>query len=730
MVRIMNTTTTERPIDRVLAPLGFPDEKRSGYYITHCKSHPDRDPSLYIRENEDGNVIVKCLAGCTTEEICTSLGITVAALFKDYKARPYEHPSASDPCTVLDIAFSKLLHPNFLNTLGLVDFREGVKIPYYLEDGKEYARYRVRKAIAKPGGPWLPAERTEEAILYGLWKLKEARLAKKLVLVEGESDCWTLWRYDIPALGFPGADMTEKLRPQHVAGIDEIYISQEPGQAGQNFVRKLVARLKVIGYQGKMFVLDLSATCNVKDPSALHCQNPKAFKETFKKSMEQAKEAKPYPNTVTLAELMGKTFAPVQWAIPGILPEGLTMLAGKPKQGKSWMALGFALGISAGGCVLGKQQVEQGDVLYLALEDRERRLQKRASIVLGEGNANNRLHFVTEWPRMGAGGIEALGAWIADHKGVRLIIIDTWAKFGPRAKGRAHSLYEEQTDALQPLQELAGKAGIAILVIHHLRKMVAEDVSDEISGTTGIAGGLDNFLILKRDRGSADAVIHVDGRDIEEPAALALRWDASMCSWFSMGNAEEMAKTKERQDIIDILAEYPDGLKASEMSDLLKKRNDATRYLLAKLKQDGLIIMQKNYKYVLSPDEEREEEQESTVSPSTPSSTHTPSTPSTPSSFETDAATPASDLLGVLGAPILPLAGLNPPVETDEGTPARAARGASANGTSHNGHHASMPPWLIPGTRQWNREVARSGIEDVMARRNAALAQRKQAVTV
>ena len=64
------------------------------------------------------------------------------------------------------------------------------------------------------------------------------------------------------------------------------------------------------------------------------------------------------------------------WAIPGLLPVGLTILAGRPKVGKSWLTLQIALAVASGGRVLG-QPGEKGPVLYLALEDPPRRLKER-----------------------------------------------------------------------------------------------------------------------------------------------------------------------------------------------------------------------------------------------------------------------------------------------------------------------------------------------------------------
>src|SRR5918998_5965423 len=103
----------------------------------------------------------------------------------------------------------------------------------------------------------------------------------------------------------------------------------------------------------------------------------------------------------TAADLRRKVFAPIKWIVPGYLAEGLTLLAGRPKLGKSWLALDIGLAVAAGRYVMGDILCEPGDVLALCLEDNERRLQRRIRKLLGAfGNEwPARFQFATEWPR-------------------------------------------------------------------------------------------------------------------------------------------------------------------------------------------------------------------------------------------------------------------------------------------------------------------------------------------
>jgi hypothetical protein len=157
---------------------------------------------------------------------------------------------------------------------------------------------------------------------------------------------------------------------------------------------------------------------------------------------------------ITAAELMQKIFPEPRWAIPGILPEGLNLLAGKPKKGKSIFALNIGLSIALGGLTLGKIPVEQGAVMYLALEDTERRLQGRLRQMMSYSDqAPATLHLFTKWPRMGAGGLELLEAKISEIPNIRLIIIDTLQKFRNPTKGNAN-IYVEDYETVTKIKML------------------------------------------------------------------------------------------------------------------------------------------------------------------------------------------------------------------------------------------------------------------------------------
>ncbi len=293
------------------------------------------------------------------------------------------------------------------------------------------------------------------------------------------------------------------------------------------------------------------------------------------------------PAPFSLEALLAKELPAVRWAVPGILPEGVILLAGKPKQGKSWLAIAIALAIAAGGVALGKIPVVQGEVLYMALEDTERRLQARAKQLLASmSTVPSGIAFEVRWPRLGQGGLTHLEKYLKTHPAVRLVIVDTWAKISPRSTGSTRSQYEDDYASLVPLKSLVDTYRICILVIHHLRKMRADDLLDEISGSIGISGAVDDILILKRERGQQEATLYVTGRDIEQEQRLTLIFDPRTAMWTLVGNAVQIARTKERQEILELLIKHaPDGMSPRQVAETLGKNYHTIRSLLRKMEE-------------------------------------------------------------------------------------------------------------------------------------------------
>src|SRR5262249_39780268 len=138
----------------------------------------------------------------------------------------------------------------------------------------------------------------------------------------------------------------------------------------------------------------------------------------------------PTPSEPASAEaLQSMIFPPIKYVVPGVIVEGLTLLAGKPKVGKSWLLLHAATAVARGGFTLGEIHCIEGDVLYCALENNLRRLQSRMTKLLGISQPwPKRLEFVCEMPRLTDGGLDMVKGWIEKAERPRLIVIDILAR--------------------------------------------------------------------------------------------------------------------------------------------------------------------------------------------------------------------------------------------------------------------------------------------------------------
>lgn len=214
-------------------------------------------------------------------------------------------------------------------------------------------------------------------------------------------------------------------------------------------------------------------------------------------------------------DLQHKHFAPINWVLPGIVPEGLAFLASVPKFGKSWWTLDAARAKADGDLFMG-QQCEPGDVLLLALEDNDRRMQDRLRRVTGGDAWPANLEYATEWPRLDEGGLDDIRNWIESKSNPALIVIDTLAMVKPVPTRGNKSAYDLDVQAVKPLQQLASEKRVAIIVVTHTRKAESEDPLESVTSTLGLTGVADTVIVLKRGPNKGTGIMYGRGRDIAE----------------------------------------------------------------------------------------------------------------------------------------------------------------------------------------------------------------------
>jgi hypothetical protein len=292
---VLSGTELPAPLNRVLERLKGV-RKTSGGYKALCPAHDDHEPSLSVAKGDDGRALLHCFAGCSPEEVTGALGLKMDELFSrdGHKAQergapvPQTCDATPEPpsCTLEGYAEAKRLPVGFLRRLGLSQIayagRPAVRVPYFGESGEEGA-VRLRLALEKSPERddrfrW---RKGSKPALYGLWRMGRIREAGYVVLVEGESDCHTLWYHGIHALGIPGANNWKQEWSERLDGIPKVYAVVEPDEGGAALEEKLTAS----SVRERLRLVELG---EAKDASALYLADPERFKENLRAAFGRA----------------------------------------------------------------------------------------------------------------------------------------------------------------------------------------------------------------------------------------------------------------------------------------------------------------------------------------------------------------------------------------------------------------------------------------------------------
>jgi len=285
-------------------------------------------------------------------------------------------------------------------------------------------------------------------------------------------------------------------------------------------------------------------------------------------------------------ELDETDFLEPQYVVNELLPQGLTIFAGRPKVGKSWLVQHLSLAIATDELALGKFPVNRGPILHLALEDTPTRFKYRMNKLNGHGPAPQDAYFVDQWPRL-PDAANHLEGWIAHHPDCRLVVVDSLAKIRPRNSSRYEGVYDKDYSDIGELQHLAGKYALAIILVHHERKAESQDDYDRVSGSVKITGAADTVWILERkDRSRMQGVLIISGRDISD-RKYALTWNEGL--WSYEGTPAELDGNKARQEIIGAMSQIGRPCSQSEIGQQCRKTRQAVQKHLPKLLEDGII---------------------------------------------------------------------------------------------------------------------------------------------
>ena len=272
-----------------------------------------------------------------------------------------------------------------------------------------------------------------------------------------------------------------------------------------------------------------------------------SFEEMLNAGAFDAPKQHPTLETITAADLQQKDIPPIRFIVNNLLSVGLNIVASPPKYGKSWMMLALCLAVASGGRFLG-YTTNQCGCLYLALEDSQRRLKTRMDKLLAGKAAPAGFHFATMADTIDNGLFDELADFLKVHPDTGLIVVDTLQRVRGAAHGR-EGAYAADYREVGALKAFADSHNVALLLVHHLRKMKDDgNPFNMISGTNGIMGAADATLVLtKEKRGDSNATLSVVGRDIESSDTV-LQFNKDTCYWENLGDADWFAEQQARQE--------------------------------------------------------------------------------------------------------------------------------------------------------------------------------------
>lgn len=244
--------------------------------------------------------------------------------------------------------------------------------------------------------------------------------------------------------------------------------------------------------------------------------------------------------TIDADTLLSTPMRKTLFVVDGLIPQGLSVLSGSSKIGKSWLMLWLGIQVARGQPVW-EFETHKSDVLYLCLEDTYARIQSRLYQITDE--APPELRITTTSFQIGNGLEQQIEQYLSDFPKTKLVIIDTFQKVrDSKSTGGKSGMYAGDYDDVTALKNISDKYGFAVLLVHHLRKLQdSDDPFNDVSGSTGIIGVADTNFILRRKRSGNAATLLVSGRDVEYQE-LTLKFD----------NRSHLWKLVERKDMEDI----------------------------------------------------------------------------------------------------------------------------------------------------------------------------------
>ena len=305
-----------------------------------------------------------------------------------------------------------------------------------------------------------------------------------------------------------------------------------------------------------------------------------------------------HPQGISAAELVKLNLPPTKWYIPGLLSQGFGYVAAKPGTGKTWLLLQWAVALACGGKVLGTVDVEPCRVLFLALEDTRASLKERLKMVCHDLPPDDLICFTEDddWKTLDNGGMHQLEAAIRAYQ-PGVVIIDTLTAIAPDPP-RGSNPYRGEYQSYKPIRALADAYKIAIIGSWHFNKAGYADVLEMVNGSMGLPAVSVNRIGLVRDPDETEARLKSNSKRGAE-ADWTLNFDMVTCQWVKVGDTQKYRLNKERQAVVDVLAESDVPMSVAEIAKALEMPYNSVVQLLKRMRDAALLESPSRGKYRL-----------------------------------------------------------------------------------------------------------------------------------
>lgn len=295
---------------------------------------------------------------------------------------------------------------------------------------------------------------------------------------------------------------------------------------------------------------------------------------------------------ITARALASMTFEDVDYVIPGLLPVGLVVLAGSPKIGKSFLAMDLAYSVAAGETFL-DYDTEAGSVLFVALEDPQRRIYERLAARRGSGATDVPVTFLFPSQIHIDQLMDEVRAWRAATPNAKVVIVDTYGRVEIPRQG-AESDYDHVTRVLGPVQQLAHELELSIVLIHHNRKSQVDggDRYDKVHGSVAMTAIPDATVMIDRERNQRDTLLSITGRDVPE-REFAYRLDVETSRAVAYRQSLLSTLTQPQLEIVNLVR---DGINTpKDIATTTGKSGPNIQNYLKRLLKYGVIRKGKTY---------------------------------------------------------------------------------------------------------------------------------------